>query len=197
MNLLRVRFAIALVSLSALSPLHAQVPRSFTCTGAAGTCPRQIDDANAGVAVQTLSTFTLGAQACDGAQATAVSVAVDIKHNRVGDLTLELVPPSGGPVQLIARLESAGGAAGSCHGDDIAATFRDGAAVATCAGLVPAVGGAVRSNGSLAALGTFPPAGVWGLRITDSASGGYGLLANWTLTLSCNISDDIFDDGFE
>ena len=181
------------------TPAFAAVERSFACTGQGSDCPKAVADAHGTAAGVTTAGFTLASGACDGNNAAVAGVSVDLVHGFVGDLTLELVPPSGAPVQLIARLEKSGGIAGSCSSDDLATRFSATGDTPVCSGgEIPATQAQVRASGNLVALGSeVAPGGTWQLRITDAVSGGYGVLANWNLHLACNIADLIFADSFE
>lgn len=86
-----------------------------------------------------------------------VRVDVEIRHPFVGDLTVDLMPPSGPAVALHAR---AGGSR-----DDLVAAFD--------AATTPALGGLV---------GT-PVAGPWTLRVRDTARADVGRLERWALHL--------------
>lgn len=194
------RILVPALACAFATPAFAAVERSFPCDPQGGQCPKAVADAHGETAGITLSTITLGSAACDGATAAVAGVSVDIPHGHVGDLTLELLSPAGTPVQLIGRLDGPDGGAGACASDDLVTRFSAGGDAATCSafGEIPATAPQVRASGNLAALGeTIAPAGAWQLRVTDAVPGGYGLIAGWTLHLSCAIGPTVFQDGFE
>jgi len=193
------RILLLALAAGAAAPAHAAVERSFACSAQGADCPKAVADAHGSTAGVTTAAFTLGSNACDGSTASVAGVSVDLVHGHVGDLTLELVPPSGAPVQLIGRLEDAEGTAGGCSSDDLVTRFDAGGDTAVCSGgAIPATQSVVRASGSLAALGAeIAPGGSWQLRITDAVSGGYGVLSDWSLHLSCDIEARLFADGFE
>jgi subtilisin-like proprotein convertase family protein len=105
-----------------------------------------------------------------------LDVRVSITHTWVGDLVIELIPPSGGPITLASR---PGGLNNS--GDNLTNTiFDDEAAVAINSGAAP-YSGRFQPTSPLSAVDGTALAGTWGLRVSDRASQDTGQLTAWSL----------------
>ena len=116
-----------------------------------------------------------------------VSVRAQVLHTHVGDLTITLQAPDGARVKL---LSPAVGPAqtGGCPGDDVDATFTDGALTRPgCALTIPAITGQILPEQPLTSLAGHARNGTWMLEVTDSANGGYGALKTWSLDLACGL----------
>lgn len=194
-----IRLLLPTLATALLPAVAVAVPIDYVCSAqAGGTCNVPIADANDDTPSQTTASFALGAAACSGAVASVAGVSVVVQHNNVGDLTLELLPPAGAPVVLLARPALDAGAPGSCDGDDLFVRFNPTGDTPQCQAYeIPALGADVRAAGSFAALAGQSPVGTWQLRIGDAVAGGYGQVLDWTLHLECNLSPEIFSDGFE
>jgi subtilisin-like proprotein convertase family protein len=170
-----------LAALTLAQPAHSAVVET-TCTGSAGTnCPAQIPD---GPLSGIRSTLTVPANVCGaGSVPTGIAVRVDITHSWIGDLTLSVINPANSTSTLVSSL--AGPPAVSCDGDDIAATFQDGAAAATCqSATVPSLSGTVAPASPLAPLAS-SLAGTWTLVVTDNVHGNNGAINDWAVDVSC------------
>jgi len=110
---------------------------------------------------------------------TDVNITVDLVHTWVGDLTAELISPSGTTVLLLNQL------CGSVNDWDHV-TFDDEAGIAVptaCNPLPPALAGAVIPQGALSAIDGQSAVGPWTLRITDQVGGDGGVLNEVTLNV--------------
>lgn len=153
---------LALAPLLFAAPLGAQVV-TYTCGTAAGVdCRSQIPDATSdGVTVTPgllTSTITVPPGACGGLLAD-IDLAYTFRHDWIGDLAFEIVPPGGAGV-------SVGDFSLSGSEDDFDVTqpvFQTS---------FPSVVG-------------LDPHGVWSLRAVDAASGNVGALEDWTLSIVC------------
>lgn len=149
------------------------------CVATAGTnCPARILDAPQDAVV---STINVPALSCPDSP-PMLSVAVNITHGAVGDLTITVANPNGDTATLLSNLP---GTSGSCRGSDMSATFTDGEAAPTCSMLIPSVGGTLAPATPLAPLIATPPEGIWTLTIVDNANNGDGVLNDWSVDASC------------
>lgn len=129
------------------------------------------------------STLTVPAGVCGAASATQVSVNVNLTHSWIGDLNLVVKNPANQSVTLLNALPSAPSV--GCAGDDINATFQDGAAAPACnAATVPSLSGTVAPASSLAPL-LGSVSGTWTLVVTDTINGNNGALNDWSVDISC------------
>lgn len=186
---------VALAGALGAGPVLAQTV-TLDCSGDGSGCPARIAD---GTGVAAVGTVTVPTGTCDGASAITVAVRVQVRHANVGDLRLVLEEPLGDQYILLARArESTGAALGSCVGDDLNATFRDGGSAAVvCGELIPSIAGTLAPNTGLAALAGAVQTGDWELQVQDLASGGDGELVDWSLQFACDGDPTLFGDGFE
>lgn len=106
----------------------------------------------------------------------AVTVKVNLTHDYIADMKLDLISPNGTRVSLFSER---GG-----DGDNLVNTvFDDSAAVAIASGSAPFTG-SFRPESPLAAINTESPNGNWTLELSDVfSSEDDGTLTNWTLTI--------------
>lgn len=149
------------------------------CVATAGTnCPARIADAPQDAVV---STINVPALSCPDSS-PLLSVAVDITHGGVGDLTITVANPNGDTATLLSNVP---GASGACRGSDINAVFTDDGVAPTCSMLIPSVGGPLTPAMPLTPLIATSPEGTWTLTIVDSANNGDGALNDWSVDASC------------
>ena len=129
------------------------------------------------------------------------NVEIEIEHPWVGDLVVRLVAPDGSTmVDLITRVGMVPyGFPGpfGCGGDDILATFDDGAAESVedvCAiGVQPVLAGSLRPMEALSMLSGLDPTGTWTLIINDRQLGDVGQFLGACLRLE--VAEDCDGDG--
>jgi len=153
------------------------VPVSCVESGG-GNCPARILDAPQGAIT---STIEVPAVECPASE-PLLSVAVDVTHSAVGDLTISVESPGGETATLLANLP---GVSGTCRGGDITAIFNDDGAAPGCAATIPSVGGTIAATTPLAPLLASSPAGTWTLTITDDANSDDGALNDWSVDVVC------------
>lgn len=167
------------------------------CTSAGSDCPTRVpDDDSTG----TTSSIVVPASAtCNGLGARSVKAGVVIDHSNVGDLRIVLESPLGTEFTLISRpREAAGEPAGSCASDNIDARFVDGASAAVnCDFRSPAITLRHAPETGMGSLAGPIQSGTWLLHVSDLASGGDGLLTNWSLNFTCDSESDLFADSLE
>ena len=115
-----------------------------------------------------------------------VSVSLYLVHTYAADLTLTLLAPDGTPVELSSNNGSSGDNYGSDCADVNRTIFDDAAPLSIVSVSAPFIG-AFRPEGTLATFTGQAPAaanGLWTLRITDGASGDFGTLVCWSLSIS-------------
>jgi subtilisin-like proprotein convertase family protein len=193
MNMTTFRIQVLAAALLVSGAAHADFQkRYFAC--ASGACPVRIPDSNGTADGVAAINFAVPANVCSGTTTVGYAVYLNVLHSSIGDLRATLTNPSLTNVVFMNRPV----ASGSCKGDDIDATFVDGAAALTCGTHIPAVSGDVKTNAVLAVFGIAPPAsGNWQLEVRDQAAGGDGMLLGAQLRVTCGYSDDIFNDSFE
>ena len=112
-----------------------------------------------------------------------LNVEVSITHTWVGDLIVTLTDDSTGTsVDLMDRPGRVNNGNG-CSGDDVAATFDDGATIVAenqCDNS-PAIHGFVVPNEALSAFNTAEFSGDWTINVRDRAGGDTGTLDEWCL----------------
>lgn len=159
--------------------------QTFSCVSGGGTnCTSLIPDANGATPGVLLSTIPVTAT-CTAPQSTDVSVAVDLKHDWVGDLRLRVIGPLGGTATLLDRPGVGPTTPGGCTRDDIVATFTDGAAAFPCNFTIPTGSGTIAPVTPLSTFDNLATAGTWTLEITDSLNSGIGALENWSVNVVC------------
>lgn len=149
------------------------------CVATAGTnCPARILDAPQD---PIASTINVPALSCPDSP-MMLSVAVNITHGAIGDLTITLANPNGDTATLLSNLP---GASGLCRGSDFNGVFTDGEAAPTCSMLIASAGGIIAPAMPLAPLIATPPEGPWTLTIVDNVNSGDGALNDWSVDASC------------
>ena len=135
---------------------------------------------------QHASTIQVTSGACPpDAKLVDVDVRVRGVHNRVGDLELALVHPSGRRVLLLHRV-GLGAASAPCESDDFDLTFSDeGTGGPECELTIPALSGTVTPVNPLSALDGLERHGRWTLEVRDLEAGGLGVFDGWSLDLAC------------
>jgi subtilisin-like proprotein convertase family protein len=129
------------------------------------------------------------------------TVEIEIEHPWVGDLVVRMVAPDGSTmVDLITRVGMVPyGFPGpfGCGGDDILATFDDGAAESVedaCAIEVqPVLAGSLRPTETLSMLAGLDPTGTWSLHVSDRQLGDVGQFVAACLRLE--VAEDCDGDG--
>ena len=122
-----------------------------------------------------------------------INVNLDLTHSFLADLEVTLISPAGTRVILVSN---------SCGGNqDILATFDDSAEGFIC-GTTPAIQGAVRPLGSLAAFNGESTYGDWILEVKDIAASDGGSLNAFSMDICVEGTfradedkDGVFDDG--
>lgn len=180
---------LGLVAMAALACNSAFAQSSVSetrCSTAGGTsCSGPIPDAPQGTPLT--STFSVPARACDNG-VRSFQVRLDITHEWVGDLRVQLQSPNGAQTLLLNGLAAPAGAPGSCQGDDVNALFGSAGNFPQCnTSLIPAVGGNVRSLQPLNALVT-GTTGTWTLRVFDDANDNVGFLNDWSVQSVCTVN---------
>ena len=119
---------------------------------------------------------TLVIPAEDGVTIDAITIAVDITHTWVRDLTVTLISPAGTQVKLVDR---------PCTNaalNNIQATFDDAGIALICANN-PAVGGTIIPFEALSAFNGESTTGTWTLRVADQANQDGGSINSWTINV--------------
>ncbi len=193
MKMTTIRVQLLAMALLASGAAHADhQKRYFAC--ASGDCPARIPDSNGTTDGVATVNFPVPANVCSGTTTIGYAVYLNVLHSSIGDLRASLINPALTSVVFMNRPVTSG----SCKGDDIDATFVDGAAALTCGTHIPAISGDVKTNAVLSAFGSAPPAsGNWQLEVRDQAAGGDGTVLGAQLRVTCGYSDDIFNDSFE
>lgn len=176
------------------APAHAQTVLSCSADGAG--CPTRIPDAGAA----KVATVTVAAGACGAFNVRSMGARVQVTHAHAGDLRLTLRDPLSRTFTLMQRPRTeAGAAVGSCFADDINATFSDaGTGGVVCGTSIPGIQGHFVPVTGMIILADAPlQTGEWELEVQDFAAGGDGELTDWQLLITCDLPDEIFDDGFE
>jgi hypothetical protein len=189
MNTLSTRLSLLAFAWMACNSAHAQSTVVETgCIAGGGTnCTGLIPDAPQGTALE--STLEVPATTCTNG-VRSVQVRLDITHDWVGDLRVELENSLGTQAVVLDDLAEPAGLPGSCAGDDVDALFGTAGALPQCSSvLIPVVSGPVRSLQSLAPLaaGT-TTTGTWTLRVFDDANDNQGFLNNWAIQSSCTVN---------
>jgi len=157
---------------------------TFDCATSSGTnCSTPIPDPVGGVP-QVISSSMLVSSLCGPGQfVSAVAPRLDVSHPWVGDLHIVLVAPAGGSTLVVRPLALSGG----CSGDDIVASFQDGAPPFACSATSPANGvDPVAPESALAGVASLAAPGTWSLQMTDFAPTNAGALNGWSLTFTCS-----------
>lgn len=125
------------------------------------------------------STLTVG-------QSVALSdlnVRVQINHNWVGDLKLQLQSPAGTTITLLDR-PGFPNTANGCNNDNMDVTFDSASAFNLenhCAGTTPWYQGVAAPTQSLNVFNGQSTVGTWKLIVVDAVAGGTGSLVSWEL----------------
>lgn len=109
-----------------------------------------------------------------------ITVALNITHTWISDLTVTLISPTGTQVQLFS---------GQCgNADNAIATFDDDGITLTCQGTTPVITGTLIPAQSLSTLIGESTQGTWTLRIFDAFNQDGGTLNSWGITI-CTTDD--------
>lgn len=173
-----IQLTAAAAALAVAQPALAVVT---TCSGSGGTnCSALIPD---GPLTGVTSTLNVPAGICGAGTATGVRVLVNATHSWVGDLTMTVKNPISATSTLLNPVPDP--PAISCAGDDIVATFQDGAAAPVCQSAnVPSVGGTMAPATALTPLAS-SVVGTWTLIVTDTVHGNNGVLNDWSVDVTC------------
>jgi len=117
------------------------------------------------------STITVPA----GVIASSITVTAVGTHTYVGDLSFELISPSGTQIPLVAE------ACGS--GDNFNVTFSDAGSALACTIAAPSLNGTIVPASPLSAISGQSAAGNWTLRISDGYNGDGGTLTAWSISM--------------
>jgi subtilisin-like proprotein convertase family protein len=172
---------------------------TFSCLGDGGSdCTSLIPDAGGDMPApedghdvpgMLVSALTVPGGTCGATPIGRVDVGIDLIHDWIGDLRLELTDPSGNTVRLLNR---PGTGVGGSPGDDVRATFGDGFPLLSIAdGIIPAISGLQVPAQPLAALNGDLADGAWSLVVTDFDNSGTGALEDWTLYLVCGTVPEV------
>jgi subtilisin-like proprotein convertase family protein len=110
-----------------------------------------------------------------------LEVQINLNHNFVGDLEIQLTRLGGASVILLHR---PGKAPEYCRGDNLSATFSDLAPQASsevCLDSSPAIHGEVLPHQPLDILRGIPVSGIWELAVSDVSAPDEGELREWCL----------------
>ena len=127
-----------------------------------------------------------------------LNVTIRTTHGWVGDIGFSLEHVATGTTVSLMHRPGVPASTYGCDGDDVDATFDDGASNPVedeCGGGVPTIGGPLIPDESLAGFAGENLAGTWTLTATDYESTFAGTLDEWCL--KPEVSDPIFADGFE
>ncbi|NDI98005.1 T9SS type A sorting domain-containing protein [Flavobacterium sp. LaA7.5] len=118
-----------------------------------------------------------------------VSVAVDISHTWLSDLTVTLISPQGTEVQLFSD---------ECGDqDNVQATFDDSGEPSVC-DETPALTGTIQPDEALSTFDGELPEGTWVLQVSDGFNQDGGTINSWSLTICTTeeavsgIEDNVF-----
>lgn len=167
------------------------------CVNHGSGCPARITD---GDGVEATGSIVVPPSAnCGGLDARFVKAGVVVHHSHVGDLRVVLESPLGAEFTLISRgREAAGQPLGSCAGDNMDVRFLDGESSAvSCDYRSPAVFLRKAPETGMASLAGPIQSGTWLLHVSDLASGGDGMLSNWSLNFTCDSEPELFADSLE
>ena len=104
-----------------------------------------------------------------------ITVALNITHTWMADLTVTLISPLGTQIQLFS---------GQCtNRDNAVATFDDEGIALTCQGTTPTITGTLIPSQPLSTLIGESTEGTWTLRVFDSANQDGGTLNSWGITI--------------
>lgn len=189
MNSMSTRLCLlALAWLACSSALAQSTLSEFRCSTGGGTnCTGPIPDAPQGTAL--VSTLDLPATTCSNG-VRSVQVRLNITHEWVGDLRVQLENSLGVQAVVLDDLAEPAGLPGSCAGDDVNALFGTAGSLPLCnTALIPVVSGSVRSFESLVPLaaGT-ATAGTWTLRTFDDANDNIGFVNDWSVQAICTVN---------
>ena len=174
----------SVIVVAAVTPATASV--TATCSTAGGVnCGARIPDAVGAVTGTVTSTMTV-AGCPTGVTVSRVNVMVNISHTWIGDLQVTVSNPGAGTATLMSNLPDPTGSPAGCQGDNVSATFRDGAASQSCSA---GVTGEVAPVTSLAAFATAPVAGTWTLTVSDTQNSSDGALNDWAVIALCMTLD--------
>jgi subtilisin-like proprotein convertase family protein len=127
----------------------------------------------AGGTARSPNAFSLGTVILD------ITVRVDITHEQVSDLQIDLIAPNNQAVRLVRQ--------GDAFGVDFQNTqFNDGAALTLGGGFAPYTDTFIPAESLLGKLFGDNPggnSGNWTLRINDMAAGDTGVLNSWSMTI--------------
>jgi len=113
---------------------------------------------------------------------TDINVAVNITHDYMSDVVVELVSPSGTSIVLISN---------KCDsGSNMEATFDDSGATVICSEDSPAISGTIKPGQLLSAFNGESSQGSWTLNVTDIAPTDDGILDSWSIEY-CGIEEGV------
>jgi subtilisin-like proprotein convertase family protein len=156
-------------------------------TGALGAPQPAItySSGNLAVPIPDNTTVEIPINVADNGAVADINVRVRLNHAFDGDVEIRLVHPDGTAVLLSDNRGGAGtnygNGANDCSGTPT--TFDDSAAVAITAGTAP-FAGSFRPEQLLSAFNGKPMAGIWKLRVTDTANGDTGTVGCVQLQIS-------------
>lgn len=119
---------------------------------------------------------------------------VDISHDNVGDLVLDVLSPSSGPSITMMNRPGVPATTIGCTGNDIDVSFDDQAILSAddlengCQNTTPAITGTYQSIEPLSNFTGLNSVGIWILEVNDFRTGGGGVMNTWSLDI-CSLQD--------
>ena len=123
-----------------------------------------------------------------------MTASVDIAHDNVGDLVLDVLSPSSGPSITMMNRPGVPATTIGCTGNDIDIKFDDQAVLTAddlengCQNTTPAIVGNYQSIEPLSNFTGLNSLGIWILEVNDFRTGGGGVMNNWSLEI-CSLQD--------
>lgn len=126
----------------------------------------------------TVSTVTSTLVVADNIPIQKLTLAMNIGHGWVGDLTALLISPEGTQVELFDQV---------CEDQiNVDAIFDDAGIELVCSGN-PAITGIIAPDQLLSAFNGESPEGIWTLEVSDAVAQDGGVINNWSITICSTI----------
>jgi subtilisin-like proprotein convertase family protein len=134
--------------------------------------------------VRTISLLTVSSsiEITEDLPISDLNIMVDLSHTYLGDITIELVSPSGKMITLIE--------AECLSSDDMEVTFDDSGKAVSCSENIPGISGLVIPKQALSAFNGETSQGTWTLNISDSLPPDEGQLNSWSIQY-CGVRDGV------
>jgi subtilisin-like proprotein convertase family protein len=130
----------------------------------------------------------------NNASISRMTASVDISHDNVGDLVLDVLSPSNGPSITLMNRPGVPATTIGCTGNDIDVTFDDQAVLTAddleneCQNTAPAISGSYQSVEPLSQFTGLNSVGIWILEVNDFRTGGGGTMNTWSLEI-CSLQE--------